>query len=307
MKNRTMRTMNHEMVVVYMRIFYRILVSCALALVVGINCGGVALATDANQKIAIGVLDFQSHNQNKSYGKMVTDFIVADLSHIKSCVAVERNELEKVFSEQQLSEQGIVEKINSGKYQGKGINYVLTGSISTTMTQTYDEESKTYDYRNAAIITAKLIDLNERKGQIVWTGQRSVEHYNQNLNGTIEEAAYDVMRQLYELIPVKGYVIKKNEDQYYIDLGSRSGIIIKDILKVEGSSDSMVHPVTGKVIAVKSIVGKLKVTEVYEDFCVARPEGKKAMNIYSGDQVIRELRDKPSLFLGIGWTGKHTF
>lgn len=284
---------------------YSVIVICILALIVGTS--SMITVAEANQKLAIGVIDFEDNNQSNKYGRMVTDFIVTDISHIKSCKLVERNELKKVFEEQYLSEQGIVEKLNTGSYQGMGINYILMGSVHTTFNKTYNKKSKSYSYKNSATINVKLIDVNEQKGQIVWTGQRTVEGYSENLNETIEEATYDVARQLYEFIPVKGYIIKKDGNKHYIDLGTNYGIDVNDVLEVEGITDSMVHPITGKVIEVKAIIGKLKVKEVYDDFCIAEPDGDKVLKSYAGDRVIREIKKKPKAFLGLGWSGKHAF
>lgn len=263
-----------------------------------------ALAS-ATPKYNIGILTFRSNTGN--YGVMAADYLTSDIARVKSCNIVERAELSRVFNEKYLSDVGIVEKISAGSGAALGLHYVLMGSINVSLSRTYNNKTGKYDYKNIAAINAKLIDAYKEKGKIVWTGQRTVTNYNEDINRSVEEAAYDLARELYSHFPIKGYIIKVDKGKYYTDLGSALGVKVGDKLTVEGVSDKMIHPITGKEIAMKTTAGRLRVTEVYEDFCVAVPEDNAAMKIYSGDRVIRELRGKSRGFLGMGWSGKHDF
>jgi hypothetical protein len=271
------------------------------------------ILANAAPKPTIGVLNFRSNNAD-GYGIVAADHLIGDIARLRSCNIVERTELNRVFDEKVLSDTGIVEKIRSGAGKGKGLNYVLMGTISVSVSryETRDRNNRiTYAYQNSVTMNARLIDAYNEMGQIIWTSKPvTVTHAGQDsesIRESIEEAAYDTVRDLYQFFPIKGYVIKVDRGKYYIDLGADIGVKVKDKLIIQGVSDKMIHPVTGKQIDVVTTAGKLEVIEVYNEFCVAEPDNKKdQLKIFPGDTVIRELKSKPRNLFGM-WTGGHSF
>jgi TolB-like protein len=258
----------------------------------------------AKEVKTIGVLSIRCNSAQ--IGNIITESLTADIAKIKSCNVVERIELNRVFEERILTDDGIVEQIRQGSGKAIGLNYVLMGSANAELTQSYNKVSKEYEYQNSVVINLKLIDACDQVGKIVWSGQRTVENYNNDVITTAQEAAYDMARQIYEVFPVQGYILKLDQGKIYIDLGKKDGIKKKDKLIVEGIKDTIIHPITGEKIVTKDIVGKLKVSDVFDDFCVAEFD-RDLFKIYPGDIVNRQICSKPRGILGLGWSGAHEF
>lgn len=258
----------------------------------------------AQDKATVGVLKI--HCNDRLMGHFIADTLATDLAKIKSLNVVERNALNQVFSEQVLSEEGLVESLQAGTGQAMGLNYVLIGSATAVTTETWNSYSKKYNYNSKVSLNLKLIDAYDKLGRIVWSGQRTVENYTDDIVITANEAAYDLARQIYDEFPVRGYVIKSSKGKIYVDLGERDGLKEDDKLIVEGVAETLIHPVTGEEIVTKQIAGELKVREVYEDYCIAEVK-EDSLRVYPGDMVKRQIAKKPKAIFGLGWSGKHEF
>ena len=259
----------------------------------------------AMEKVTVGVVNIRS--QHGQVASTIADTLTTDIAKIKSLNVVERAELNRVFSERQLSDEGLVSQLSQGSGQAMGLNYVLLGSANASVNRFYNEYSKKYETRSVVLLNLKVVDVYNEIGKIIWSGQRTVQRYDENVLMAAEEAAYDMARQIYALHPVQGYVIKLSQGKIYVDLGRETGVKKGDKLKVEGIKETFTHPVTGKQIVTKNIIGTLKVTEVFEDFSVAETDGEEPFKLYPGDIVKREICRKPSGFLGLGWSGSHEF
>ena len=90
----------------------------------------------AAEKPRIGVLRFTNHTQagwwGQTSGTELQDMLIGELASIKAIRVLERQELEKVFSEQKLSESGLVEestKLKPGKI--KVAQYLIAATVSS--------------------------------------------------------------------------------------------------------------------------------------------------------------------------------
>ena len=259
----------------------------------------------AMEKVTVGVLNIRSpHGQ---VAATVADTLTTDIAKIKSLNVVERTELNRVFAERALNDDGIVAQLADGSGRAMGLNYVLIGSANASVNRSYNNYSKQYETRSVVVVNLKLVDAYNEIGKIIWSGQRTVERDGDVVLAAAEEAAYDMARQMYTLFPVQGYVVKLSPGKIYVDLGREAGVKKGDKLRVEGVKETFVHPVTGKQIVTKDVIGKLKVTEVFDDFSVVEMESDEPFKLYPGDIVKREICRKPSGFLGIGWSGAHEF
>jgi len=281
----------------------------------------VLLANVSTSQKKIGVLRLKNDTDFSHFGQTATDALAADLVKLRSCSVIERGELERVFAEQRLGEQGFLDPATVSNLGGiLGIDYLLMGTVSGGITteeghHTYNERKKRREWvgessQNTVNLILKLVDV--KNGQIVWTEQKTIKNYNNDINASLGEAAYDSIRAIYKFIPLQGYVLKREGNKYFIDLGTDNNINVNDTLVVNGTSDAMRHPITGELISMKKNIGFLKVIEVSENMCIAVPRLKDDTpelygKVNDGDSVTRELRNKPRGFLGIGWSGKHEF
>lgn len=297
-----------------------------LCLVVAFLCIAIipdVLLAQANvSQKKIGVLRLKNDTHFNQFGQTAADVLTADLVKLKSCTVIERGELDRVFAEQLLGAQGFLDPATISDLGGiLGLDYLLMGTVSGGVTTTggYYEYNKkkqqkvwiAESHKNTIHLILRLVDV--KNGQIVWSEQKSVTNYNNDINASLEEAAYDSIRTIYKFIPLQGYVLKAEGNKYFIDLGTDDNIVVNDTLVVTGTSDGIRHPVTGELIMMKKNIGILQVTEVYENMCtaVAKLNRDGAQEIYGkisdGDSVTRELRRKPRGFLGLGWSGRHEF
>ncbi len=267
----------------------------------------------------IGVLALNNDSRYNQFGSIAAETITANLTKLKSCIVVERNELSRVFAEQSLGAKGYISEASAAELGGiLGLDYLLMGSADADLVQ----ESGRYYYnkkrnrnewiegtkKTTVVLTLKLIDA--KNGQIVWSDQTAITNYNDDLNSALAEAAYDSVRKIYKFIPLQGYVIKSEAGQYVIDLGTNHNVTVGDVFEVNSASNTMRHPVTGELIVMKKNAGEITVTEVFDSVCIAKFKDAKApgdTDILPGDIVIKKLKKKPRGFLGLGWSGKTDF
>lgn len=275
----------------------------------------------ANTTKKIGVLPFKNDSPYNQFGVMAAEMITADLVNLKSCTVVERTELSRVFAEQARSAQGFIDEATATELGGiLGLDYLLLGSADSAIAKEpghyyYNKRNQRNEWVEGSTtctvaLTLKLV--NVKNGQIAWSDQTAVTNYDEDINKALSEAAYDSVRKIYKFIPLQGYVIKVEGNQYIIDLGTNDNVAAGDILEVNGASNAIRHPVTGELMVMKRNIGELEVVEVLDTMCVAKlknnDDSKELRgSIQSGDAVIKKLKKKPRGFLGLGWSGKHAF
>lgn len=90
-----------------------------------------------------------------------------------------------------------------------------------------------------------------------------------------------------DLKPISGYLVMPRGDEFIIDLDARQGIALGDLFSVIGSGDTVIHPISKKVLGkLEEVRGVLKVTRITEGFSFARPLTKTA-DIKPGDPIRR--------------------
>ena len=292
-----------------------IILTCLLLLVIS----STVLAEGTPVK-KIGVLALNNDSRYNQFGSIAAETITADLTKLKSCVVVERNELSRVFAEQSLGAKGYISEASVTELGGiLGLDYLLMGSADADVVKEpghyyYNKKRNRNDWvegttKSTVVLTLKLIDV--KNGQIVWSDQTAVTNYSDDISGALSEAAYDSVRKIYKFIPLQGYIIKSEADQYIIDLGTNHNVTVGDIFEVNSASSTLRHPVTGELIVMKKNAGEIEVTEVFDSICLAKvkdaDDAKVKKDIQPGDAVVKKLKKKPRGFLGLGWSGKHDF
>ena len=275
----------------------------------------------ANTTKKIGVLPFKDDSRFNQFGITAAEMITADLVNLKSCTVVERTELSRLFEEQKLGAQGFLDEATATELGGiLGLDYLLLGSADGYISKEpghyyYNKKHQRNEWVDGTTkcdVTLTLKLVNVKNGQIAWSDQTSITNYNEDINAALSEAAYDSVRKIYKFIPLQGYVIKVESNQYIIDLGTNHNVSKGDVLEVNGASNAMKHPVTGELIVMKRNIGELEVIDVLDTMCVAKLKSNDDDNqlrnsIQPGDSVTKKLRKKPRGFLGLGWSGKHVF
>jgi TolB-like protein len=279
-----------------------------------------AVLANGNPAKKIGVLTLKNDSQYTQFGSIAAETITADLTKLKSCIVVERNELSRVFAEQSLGAKGYINEASVTELGGiLGLNYLLMGSVDGDSVKEpghnyYNKKRNRNEWvegtkKTSVVLTLKLIDV--QNGQIVWSDQTAVTNYDDDINGALAEAAYDSVRKIYKFIPLQGYIIKSEASQYVIDLGTNHNVTVGDIFEVNSASSTMRHPVTGELIVMKRNAGELEVTEVFDSLCIAKvkdsEDAKVKKDIQPGDAAVKKLKKKQRGFLGLGWSGKHDF
>lgn len=279
-----------------------------MSILIGLLLIPYAGMAHANKLPTIGVYRIDADNQQIS--QILTESLSADLAKMKSCYVVERAKLDQIFSEQALSYDGIVEALSGGSGQAIGLDYLLIGSSTSSVTRKYNHKYKTVSYYTNIAINLKLVDARNQIGRVIWSGQRSIDNINQtgDLTDDALEIAYDMSRQLYEQkFPLTGYVIKIANGNYYLDLGIEDGVAVKDKLTVENTNETIIHPVTGEIIATGGTAGTLKVIETYGNYSIAVLDKDTDNRIYLKDRVIKKIKKKPKDWSGLLWSGKVEF
>ena len=89
---------------------------------------------------------------------------------------------------------------------------------------------------------------------------------------TLDSAALQLAAKLHRYFPnVKGTVVSVQDEHVFIDLGMEQDIVTGAQLAILQEGEEIVHPTTGKVLGTyQKLLGALQVTEVREQFSVAR-------------------------------------
>lgn len=301
-----------------------------LVCIIIVVSSNAALAA-ANTTKKIGVLTLNNNSSFHNLGVMAADMLTADLIKLKSCTIVERSELSRVFEEQAMGARGFLDEATVTKLGGiLGLDYLVMGTVDGILKEEpghyyyYDKYDKKIKqtrkekrwvdskFNTSANLTIKIVDV--KNGQIVWSGQTSGDSSDKSISGAVTEAAYNLVREIYHFIPIQGYVIKVEGDKYTIDLGAKHNMAKRDKLVVTGAGEAIQHPVTGQLIVIQKDIAELEVVEIFDTICVAKRKDKDSDKdpqlqkyVKVGDTVTRQLRKKPSGFLGLGWSGKHDF
>ncbi|MFQ3207488.1 MAG: curli biogenesis system outer membrane secretion channel CsgG [Glaciecola sp.] len=227
----------------------------------------LAPAMGLKRKVAIARFTDETKNSNsifvdKSFdniGKQAADILSARLSNSGQFIMLERDDLDKVKSEQTL--EGVTSQI-------VGADFLIVGSISEFGRKTTSETgifSRNKIQQAIATVNVRLIDTTT--GQIVFSEEGSGEaraEANTTL-GVGERAAFDstlndkaisaaiskVVSDLMENLlnsPWKAYLIAEQEGQYIMTGGASQGIAAGDEFTILQKGKKIKNPQTGFLI-----------------------------------------------------------
>jgi hypothetical protein len=84
---------------------------------------------------------------------------------------------------------------------------------------------------------------------------------------------------------VEGYVLTMDSGDVVVDVGKQRGAAVGDVLELWRPL-KLKHPVTGKIVTDRFLIGRLRLTQVRDTLSLAQPDGALARPIAAGDVVI---------------------
>ncbi len=285
----------------------------SLLLLIGvfiILCGNAS----ASERLRIAVLPFEigATGVPSDAAVGIADMLVTALVKTKIYDIVEREQLQKILSEQKFGMSGLVDpstavqigkmlgikKIITGKITQMGVTQseiifirvatakvsidariidVETGIIESAETATGDETLTRISGDNLA----SLLQKEQLRGV-----QAGVASFDQSVYATASRKAVDSMvDKIMENIEHLGYVIAVEGNVIMIDLTKSHGLEVGTRIQVVRMGKSIIHPITKKVLgAGKETVGNIEVTELESEWSKAKLLDTKG-EIKVGDRV----------------------
>lgn len=227
--------------------------------------------TIVGDRLSIAILPFETKGIGGELGEIdLLDKITTVFFNLHRFKVIERAQLERVLSEQQLGMTGVIDASTAAEIgKGIGVDAVVCGSIART--------------GNAASIDARLIDAET--AAIVTAQDAYANGINlPALSQMIQEAANKIKN---DMPLITGYVIQTEQDRLTLDLGRSRGIRKGMKCHIYREGDPIVHPITKEVIG-KSIdeLCEAQFTDVFEAYAIAVITKTKSGTVQVSDRVV---------------------
>ncbi|HNR68027.1 MAG TPA: FlgO family outer membrane protein [bacterium] len=223
------------------------------------------------ERMSLAVLPFDSKGFGQEIGNMdVLDKMITGLVNVNRFKVVERAQLEKILEEQKLGMSGILDASTAAKVgRGIGVDAVIVGSV-TRSGNSVSIDARLIDTETAAILSAQDAFCN---GVDLQSVSRMVYTLAEKIKG--------------DFPIVNGYVINLDATRLTLDMGSQVGIRKGVKCHIYREGDSIIHPVSGKVIG-KNIdeIAEVQIVDVYESYSIARVTKIKKDQPRNLDRVI---------------------
>ena len=221
-------------------------------------------------RMSISVLPFKNKGDSSISGEAVYESLISALVNQKRFRMIEREKIEEVLNELQLSKSGIVDPDTASKI-GKMIvaDAIMTGTV--------------YERNNSLEVLTRLIDTET--GNIIVA--KDVFDEDKSLL-TVDRLGQGLALKYEESLPLlEGVVVEKDGKELIIDLGNETKIKrnMKLILYREGHE--IKHPLSGRRLGHKiEKLGEAKVDNVFEKYSSAIVQKGTEAEIRSSDKLI---------------------
>lgn len=225
--------------------------------------------TQVGSRLGIAVMPIEVKGELKNVGDVLTDKMVSQLVNLRRFKVIERIALDKVLQEQELQLSGIVDEETAVKV-GR-----VAGADAIVMASAVQRGSN--NKVNVRVIDTETSETIVARGEDV-SGDE-VEDF--------EKAVEDLAIMIYNELPiVEGFIVKGNNDVYYIDAGSQKGIRKGSKCVAFRAGENIIHPTTGEVLG-KHVtkLGELVVVQVQLKLSQVRVV-EKDENIKVGDKIV---------------------
>jgi len=285
-------------------------------------CFLVSLPLISYAKVRVAVVDFanKSSFSGKGLGNGISDMFVTALVQTGKASVIERDELNKVISEQNFSQSSLANPktaIEIGKILG--VQYLILGNVTEygvaerkmgavffAINQVEARaaiDARVIDARTGEIVAAKSASASETQTGIalptLYDLQIGSENYDQTIIGkAVRKAVNDLAGQVATKFIMQGKVVFVKGSLVKIDLGRDSGITKEAVFEVQRKGEEIRDPETGEVLDVDvEKVGEIKVTEVKDRLSSATVISlEKGKEIKIGD-ILKEKESNRKLIV----------
>jgi hypothetical protein len=256
-------------------------------------------------KTVVAVMNFAGGESLESRTHIrMADALITSLVQAGRFDVVERDRLDLVMTEQNLTQTGRVDPATAARV-GKilGAELVVFGLVTGATEQKIDKFSYdlirvevSIDVRAVNVSTGRVVISENARGsdsaKIITTANGSVVSGPTNFDPMYHEASQQALNRAALLVsaaaPLVGYVVARGDQTLTIDLGEDRGVKTGDTFIVFRRGAEIVHPVTRERVGwEKSILAAIEVTTTESDLATARILNSAAgSEIRPGDFVV---------------------
>ncbi|MCD6463786.1 MAG: PEGA domain-containing protein [Thermotogae bacterium] len=212
--------------------------------------------------ISIAVLDFEPRGITEDEAVLITDILRTELLKTGRITIIEREKINALLKERQLSQIGVTESVELGKLLG--VEKIIFGRIGKL--------------GDSYVVTVRMIDVES--GKVDFAEQYNCQITTESITSVMKEIAQVVQKYL---PPIEGEIAIREGNTVYITLGNKDGVqpeMTLNVYRVKRIKDK-----EGRVVFEKALeIGKVKVTDVSEKGSRAEILQEKE-SIREGDMV----------------------
>jgi TolB-like protein len=225
--------------------------------------------TQVGSRLGVAVIPIELKGDMARYGDALTEKMVTQLVNLRRFKVIERASLDKVLSEQRLQVSGAVDEataVQVGRIAG------ADAIILTTATES----------RDGGKVNARVIDT-ETSETIVARSEQVTGTDEEDFEKAVEALAITIYN---ELPIVEGFIVSREADIFYIDVGSAKGIRKGSKCVAFRDGKEIKHPTTGEVLGKQvTKLGELVVVQVQQKVAQVRVVDKE-QEIKIGDKIV---------------------
>lgn len=227
--------------------------------------------TQVGSRLALAVLPYDGKDEARKFVDAATNTMITQLVNLRRFKVIERAVLDDVLKEQRLQASGVVDERTAVKVgRVAGADAIIMGSIAVI--------------GPTAKVNARVIDT-ETSETIVARSETAERSDLEN----IERMVGNVAIMIYNELPlVEGYIISKDKNVLYVDVGNEKGVRKGSKCVAFREGENILHPKSGAVMGKKvTKLGELQVVEVQEKVAEVRVVDKEpGQDIEIGDKIV---------------------
>ena len=236
---------------------------CLLALL----CFGSALALD---KMSIAVMDLEPQGVDVTVAQTLSEIMRTELLNTGRFEVLERAQMDRLIEEMKLQQTGLTDAQDAAEL-GKVLNVekLIIGSIG--------------QMGNVFHLNVRLVDVGKAVTEVAERSECPAQEEK------LPEAITEVIRQIAMKIPIRGAIVKVEDDKVYINIGETHGINSGLTLRVVRKGEQITD-LQGNVLGTtETNVGVILIDQVYPLWSIATVYGDAAEEMAPGDWVLLDL------------------